>query len=77
VSGPGTCTVRTRAGQLLTLNAAPETTADPTVHASALLALIGAGGSRDEPRLLDALAAECLTVRTGASAHTVSLTLLR
>ncbi len=77
VNGPGACTVRTRAGQLLVLNAAPETTADPAVYASALLALLAAGGSSNESGVLDALADGGLTVRTGASAHIVSLTRLR
>jgi len=74
VTGPGSCTVRTRAGHLLALDADPGTTADPAAYASALLALLAESGPLSEP---DALAAGGLTVQTGASAHAVSLTVLR
>ncbi|WP_370468445.1 hypothetical protein [Streptacidiphilus sp. P02-A3a] len=72
VTGPGSCTMRTRAGRLLVLDADPGTTADPTLYASALLALLTEGSTHGEPDVLDAL-----TVRTGTSTHAVSLTVLR
>ena len=76
VTGPGSCTVRTRAGRLLLLDADPCTSADPSAYASALLALLSEGGTGREPDLLDAVAAKGLTVRLGGHAHTVSLTLI-
>jgi hypothetical protein len=76
VIGPGSCTVRTRAGRLLVLDAATGA-ADPAAYASALLALLDESGPAREPDVLDALAATGLTVRTGTADHAVSLTPLR
>ncbi|MCB5908038.1 hypothetical protein [Streptomyces pinistramenti] len=70
ISGPGVCTVRTRAGDALRLSAAPSAT-DPAAHASALLAALAAGTP------LPDLIAHGLTVRTARTTHTVKVTDLR
>ncbi|WP_151481185.1 UDP-N-acetyl glucosamine 2-epimerase [Streptomyces albicerus] len=66
VTGPDSCTVRTRAGRLLCLTA--ESTADPAAYASALHAWLAAGKAVEE------LIAEGLTVRTGTAVHRVRVT---
>ncbi|WDV55741.1 hypothetical protein PV963_38050 [Streptomyces coeruleorubidus] len=68
VTGPGTCVVRTRAGTLLRLDSGPGADADPAVYASALHAWIAAGRPPDE------LYVRGLTVRTGRTAHPVTVT---
>lgn len=68
VTGPGDCTVRTRAGDLLRLTGEPSAAdADPAAYASALHAWLAAGKSLDE------LAAPGLTVRTGPAVHRVRI----
>jgi hypothetical protein len=62
-TGPGSCTVRTRDGSLLRIDAGPRT-ADPLVFASALHAWLAGGGE----------AKELVTVRTGAQPHMVTVT---
>ena len=69
VTSPSACTVRTRDGQLLHLTA--ESTADPSVYASALHAWLAAGKSVEE------LIPEGLTVRTGAAVHSVRVASVR
>ncbi|MFD7103825.1 hypothetical protein [Streptomyces celluloflavus] len=69
VTGPGDCTVRTRAGDLLRLTAAPSA-ADPAAGASALHAALAGGTALAE------LVADGLTVRTGSTAHHFTVTLL-
>ncbi|WBB58208.1 hypothetical protein O7599_21455 [Streptomyces sp. WMMC500] len=72
VTGPGDCTVRTRAGDTLVLTAAPGAAdADPAAYASALHAWLAAG------RSAAGLAEHGLLVRTGASEHRVTVTRLR
>ncbi|MFF1676311.1 hypothetical protein ACFVYG_09800 [Streptomyces sp. NPDC058256] len=69
VTGPGDCTVRTRAGDLLRLTGEPSAAdADPAAYASALHAWLAAGKSLDE------LAVQGLTVRTGPAVHRVRIT---
>ncbi|MGI5193519.1 hypothetical protein ACQEVY_07735 [Streptomyces sp. CA-288835] len=74
ITGPGTCTIRTRssspgssgsAGQLLALTA--ESTADPAAYASALHAWLAAGKSVEEL----VTGGGGLTVRTGSTVHQV------
>ncbi|MGW5939121.1 hypothetical protein ACWIG3_08480 [Streptomyces celluloflavus] len=67
VTGPGDCTVRTRAGDLLRLTAAPSA-ADPAAGASALHAALAGGTAPAE------LVADGLTVRTGSTAHHFTVT---
>ncbi|MFE5736967.1 hypothetical protein [Streptomyces celluloflavus] len=67
VTGPGDCTVRTRAGDLLRLTAAPSA-ADPAAGASALHAALAGGTALAE------LVADGLTVRTGSTAHHFTVT---
>ncbi|MCX5202977.1 hypothetical protein OG897_16160 [Streptomyces sp. NBC_00237] len=62
VTGPDSCTVRTRGGRLLHLTGT--TRADPALYASALLALLADG---TEPT-------HALTVRTGSAVHSVTVT---
>ncbi|WP_405884117.1 hypothetical protein OG747_39410 [Streptomyces sp. NBC_01384] len=69
VTGPGACTVRTRAGELLGMTADGTADADPAAYASALHAWLAAGKSLDE------LLTQGLTVRTGATLHRVRITL--
>ncbi|WP_315888604.1 hypothetical protein [Streptomyces sp. P17] len=66
VTGPGTCVVRTRAGALVRLDSTSD--ADPAVYASALHAWLSSGKSPAE------LYGRGLTVRTGATAHAVTVT---
>ncbi|MEV7346453.1 hypothetical protein [Streptomyces sp. NPDC093544] len=69
VTGPGDCTVGTRAGDLLHLTGEPsEADADPAAYASALHAWLAAGKS------LGDLVARGLTVRTGPTVHRVRIT---
>ncbi|OKK03504.1 hypothetical protein AMK26_18625 [Streptomyces sp. CB03234] len=68
VTGPGDCTVRTRAGDLLRLTSGPGGDVDPAAGASALHAWLAAGHP------VDKLVAEGLTVRTGAVAQQVTVT---
>ncbi|MFE4369559.1 hypothetical protein ACFRMN_15245 [Streptomyces sp. NPDC056835] len=68
VTGPGSCTVRTRNGTLLRLSRTPAA-ADPAAYVSALYAWLAAGKTWEE------LAAGGMTVRTGGSGpHHVSVT---
>ncbi|MEU0740420.1 hypothetical protein [Streptomyces sp. NPDC006134] len=71
VTGPGTCVVRTRAGALLRLTAGPGADADPAVYASALHAWLAAG------RALEELTGRGLTIRTGGTAHPVTVRPMR
>ncbi|MFJ9031788.1 hypothetical protein ACIRQP_25360 [Streptomyces sp. NPDC102274] len=67
VTGPGSCTVRTRTGTLLRLSGAPAA-ADPAAYVSALYAWLAAGKAWEE------LAAGGMTVHTGRSGpHHVSV----
>ena len=68
VTGPGDCVVRTRAGAVLRLTAGPDADADPAVYASAVHAWLAAGKAPSE------LVGRGLTVRTGATAHPVTVT---
>jgi hypothetical protein len=68
VSGPGECTVRTRAGELLQMRAEPDADADPAVYTSALYAWLAAGKSLEE------LVTQGLTVRTAALTHRATVT---
>ncbi|MFI9168699.1 hypothetical protein [Streptomyces lincolnensis] len=68
VTGPSTCTVRTRTGASLRLTAGPDADADPAVYASAVHAWLAAGKSSEE------LLGQGLTVRTGAVAYPVTVT---
>ena len=69
VTGPGDCTVRTRAGDLLRLTGEPSAAdADPAAYASALHAWLAAGKSLSE------LVTQGLTVRTGSAVHRVRIT---
>ena len=68
ITGPRECVVRTRAGVLLRLEAGSGADADPAVYASALHAWLGAGKSLEE------LFGRGLVVRTGGSAHPVTVT---
>ncbi|MER7402729.1 hypothetical protein ABT373_09620 [Streptomyces sp. NPDC000070] len=68
VTGPTSCVVRTRAGTLLRLDSGPGADADPVVYASALHAWLAAGKAPAE------LYARGLTVRTGRTAHAVTVT---
>ncbi|WP_406187981.1 hypothetical protein [Streptomyces anulatus] len=65
VTGPSSCVVRTRDGDLLRLTAGPEADADPAVYASAVHAWLAAG------RPLTVLVEGGLTVRTGSTGHHV------
>lgn len=74
VDGPDRCVVRTREGDLLRLSAATELDGrpdlgDPAVYASALHAWLASGQPLDE-------ALPAITVRTGATAHHVTVELL-
>ena len=66
ITHQGTCTVRTRGGELLTLRGKP-TAADPAVYASALYAWLSAGKSLDE------LFTAGITVWTGNTTNEVSI----
>lgn len=70
VTGPGSCTVRTRNGPLIQLSADP-TAADPAVYASALHAWLSAGGGLAE------LEGSGMVVWTGRTAHQVTVTPVR
>jgi hypothetical protein len=67
VTGPGTCVVRVRSGELLQLTAGPGADADPAVYASALHAWLAAGKAPQE------LFGQGLTVRTGGTPHPVTV----
>ncbi|MHA5047038.1 hypothetical protein [Streptomyces sp. SD15] len=68
VTGPGSCTVRTRAEGLLHLTAESTADADPAAYASALHAWLAAGKSLDE------LVGPGLAMRTGPTLHRVRIT---
>ncbi|MEU9188011.1 hypothetical protein AB0D14_26420 [Streptomyces sp. NPDC048484] len=74
VDGPDRCVVRTRAGDLVRLSAAPDPDGrpdlcDPAAYASALYAWLASGRPLNE-------ALPEITVRTGATAHRVTVELL-
>ncbi len=69
VTGPGECVVRDRVGLLLRLTGAPRA-ADPAAYASAVHAWLARGGTAHE------LVTGGLTVRTGRTAHPVTVTAL-
>ncbi|WP_307027746.1 hypothetical protein [Streptomyces canus] len=74
IDGPDRCTVRTRSGDLVRLSAAPDPDGrpdlcDPAAYASALYAWLASGRHLDE-------ALPEITVRTGATAHPVTVELL-
>jgi hypothetical protein len=67
VTGPDTCVVRTRGGEVVELDAGDSGDADPAAYASALHARLAAGES------MDSVAADGLAVRTGSAVHRVSV----
>ncbi|MEV6721616.1 hypothetical protein AB0M94_11890 [Streptomyces xanthochromogenes] len=69
VTGPRTCTVRTRTGRLLRLTGEPDGLA-PGASASALHAWLAAG------RTIDRATKEGLTIRTGSTTHHVTVTVM-
>ncbi|MFG3092575.1 hypothetical protein ACGGAI_33720 [Streptomyces antibioticus] len=74
VDGPGRCVVRTRAGDLVRLSAAPDPDGrpdlcDPAAYASALYGWLASGRPLGE-------ALPEITVRTGTTAHRVTVELL-
>ncbi|WP_328946685.1 hypothetical protein OG259_39690 [Streptomyces sp. NBC_00250] len=69
VTGPDTCTVRTRAQGLFALSATAGADADPAVYASALYAWLARGGTGDGAEG----AALTLRVRTATGVHPVTV----
>ncbi|MFI2436134.1 hypothetical protein [Streptomyces sp. NPDC018693] len=65
VTGPGSCVVRVRSGELFHLTTGVGADLDPAVGASALHAWLAAGKSADD------LVSHGLTVRTGEAVHAV------
>ncbi|OKK23597.1 hypothetical protein AMK09_10310 [Streptomyces sp. CB02488] len=75
--GPSECVVRPRGGRLLGLTSPPEASVDPAAAASALHALLGAGGAGDDvmaERLVALLDDGGFTVRAGARSVRVRVT---
>ncbi|WNI28046.1 hypothetical protein [Streptomyces sp. ITFR-6] len=74
--GPSECVVRPRGGRLLSLTCPPEASVDPAAAASALHALLGAGGGGDvmAERLASLLDDGGFTVRAGVGSVRVRVT---